>query len=66
MESNTITLSQMADMIIVISFFSVGFTAFLYLVVDTILDMISGIKAKRKARKERKAKEKEQAEVQEA
>jgi len=66
MESNTISLSQMADMIIVISFFSVGFTAFLYLVVDTILDMISGIKAKRKARKERKAKEKEQAEAQEA
>ena len=66
MESNTITLSQMADMIIVISFFSVGFTAFLYLVVDTILDMISGIKAKRKGRKERKAKEQEQAEVQEA
>ena len=66
MESNTITLSQMADMIIVISFFSIGFTAILYLVVDTILDMISGIKAKRKARKERKAKEKEQAEAQEA
>ena len=66
MESNTISLSQMADMIIVISFFSVGFTAFLYLVVDTILDTISGIKAKRKARKERKAKEKEQAEAQEA
>ena len=66
MESNTISLSQMADMIIVISFFSVGFTAFLYLVVDTILDMISGIKAKRKARKEHKAKEKEQAEAQEA
>ena len=66
MESNTITVSQMADMIIVISFFSVGFTAFLYLVVDTILDMISGIKAKRKVRKERKAKEQEQAEAQEA
>ena len=66
MESNTITLSQMADMIIVISFFSVGFTAFLYLVVDTILDMISGIKAKRRARKEHRAKEKEQAEAQEA
>ena len=66
MESNTISLSQMADMIIVISFFSVGFTAFLYLVVDTILDMSSGIKAKRKARKECKAKEKEQAEAQEA
>ena len=66
MESNTITVSQMADMILVISFFSVGFTAFLYLVVDTILDMISGIKAKRKVRKERKAKEQEQAEAQEA
>ena len=66
MESNTITLSQMDDMIIVISFFSVGFTAFLYLVIDTILDMISGIKAKRKVRKERKAKEQEQAEAQEA
>ena len=60
------TLSRMADMIIVISFFSVGFTAFLYLVVDTILDMISGIKARRKARKERKAKEQEQAKEQEA
>lgn len=56
----------MADMIIVISFFSVGFTAFLYLVVDTILDMISGIKAKRKGRKKRKAKEQEQAEAQKA
>ena len=66
MESNTITLSQMADMIIVISFFSVGFTAFLYLVVDTILDMISGIKAKRKVRKEREAKEQEQAKAQKA
>ena len=63
---NTVTLSQMADMIIVISFFSVGFTAFLYLVVDTILDMVSGIKARRKARKERKAKELEQAKEQEA
>ena len=60
------TLSRMADMIIVISFFSVGFTAFLYIVVDTILDMISGIKARRKARKERKAKEQEQAKEQEA
>ena len=60
------TLSRMADMIVVISFFSVGFTAFLYLVVDTILDMISGIKARRKARKERKAKEVEQAKEQEA
>ena len=66
MESNTITLSQMADMIMVISFFSVGFTAFLYLVVDTILDMISGIKAKRKGRKKHKAKEQEQAEAQKA
>ena len=60
------TLSRMADMIIVISFFSVGITAFLYLVVDTILDMVSGIKARRKARKERKAKELEQAKEQEA
>jgi len=60
------TLSRLADMIIVISFFSVGFTAFLYLVVDTIMDMVSGIKARRKARKERKAKEVEQAKEQEA
>ena len=66
MESNTITVSQMADMIIVISFFSIGFTAILYLLIDTILDMISGIKARRKVRKERKAREKEQAEAQEA
>ncbi len=60
------TLSRLADMIIVISFFSVGFTAFLYLVVDTILDMVSGIKARRKVRKERKTKELEQAKEQEA
>ena len=60
------TLSRLADMIIVISFFSLGFSALLYLVVDTILDMISGIKAKRKARKERKAKEQEQAKEQDA
>jgi phosphatidylglycerophosphate synthase len=60
------TLSRLADMIIVISFFSVGFTAFLYLVVDTIMDMVSGIKARRKARKERKGKELEQAKEQEA
>lgn len=66
MESNTITLSQMADMIIVISFFTVGFTAFLYLVIDTIMDLISGIRAKRKVRRERKAKELEQAKEQEA
>ena len=60
------TLSRLADMIIVISFFSVGFTAFLYLVVDTIMDMVSGIKARRKVRKERKTKELEQAKEQEA
>ena len=60
------TLSRLADMIIVISFFSVGFTAFLYLVVDTILDMVSGIKARRKVRKERETKELEQAKEQEA
>ena len=66
MESNTITVGQMADMIIVISFFSIGFTAILYLVIDTILDMISGIKARRRVRKERRAREKERAEAQEA
>ena len=66
MESNTISISQMTDMIIVISFFTIGFTAFLYIVVDTIMDMISGIKAKRMVRKERKAKELEQAQEQEA
>lgn len=66
MESNTISISQLADMIIVISFFTVGFTAFLYLVIDTIMDLISGIRAKRKVRRERKAKELEQAKEQEA
>lgn len=66
MDSSTISLSQMADMIIVISFFTVGFTAFLYLVIDTIMDLISGIRAKRKVRRERKAKELEQAKEQEA
>lgn len=66
MESNTISISQLADMIIVISFFTVGFTAFLYLVIDTIMDLISGIRAKRKVRKERKEKALEQAKEQEA
>ena len=66
MESNTITISQLADLIIVACFFIAGFTAFLYLVIDTIMDLISGIRAKRKVRRERKAKELEQAKEQEA
>jgi membrane protein insertase Oxa1/YidC/SpoIIIJ len=45
----------MADMIIVISFFTVGFTSFLYIMIETVLDLKTTIKLKRKMRKEREA-----------
>ncbi len=49
-----LTLSKMADMIIVICFFSIGFSAFLYLLMNTIHEIADWIRAIRKARKERK------------
>lgn len=55
--NSTITLSQMADLIIVTCFFTAGYTALLYLVSEAIIGLISIIKAKQKAKKERKEKE---------
>ena len=61
---NTVTLSQMADMIIVLCFGAVVIGTTMFVVVDTVMDLIDSVKNRRKARKERKAKE--QAEAQEA
>ena len=66
MESNTITISQLADLIIVACFFIAGYVSVLYLLGEAISAVMDFIRDKQKARKERKAKEKEQAEVQEA
>lgn len=52
MESSTITISQLADMIIIISFFTIGFSAFLSIIIEGIHDFITWIRKKRKARKE--------------
>ena len=63
---NTVTLSQAADMIIVLCFGAavVGTTMFVF--VDTIMDVIDGIKARKRVRKEQKAREQEQTKEQEA
>ena len=66
MESNTITLSQMADLIIVACFFIAGYVSVLYLLGEAISAVMDCIRNKRKARKERKAKELERAKKQEA
>ena len=66
MESSTITISQLADLIIVACFFIAGYVSVLYLLGEAISTVMDFIRDKRKARKERKAKEKEQAETQEA
>ena len=63
---NTVTLSQMADMIIVLCFGAVVIGTTMFVVVDTVMDLIDSVKNCRKARKEHKAKEQEQAETQEA
>ena len=63
---NTVTLSQMADMIIVLCFGAVVVGTTMFVVVDTVMDLIESVKKRRKARKERKAKEREQAKEQEA
>ena len=54
-----ITLSQMADMIIVLCFGAVVVGTTMFVVVDTVMDLIESVKKRRKARKERKAKEQE-------
>ena len=56
---NTVTLSQMADMIIVLCFGAVVVGTTMFVVVDTVMDLIQSVKKRRKARKERKAKEQE-------
>ena len=59
---NTVTLSQLADLIIVAGAVGVTFTTIVYLVTDLILDLIGFIRNRRKARKERQTQEPEQAE----
>ena len=63
---NTVTLSQMADMIIVLCFGAVVVGTTMFVVVDAVMDLIDSVKNRRKARKEHKAKEQEKAEAQEA
>ena len=53
----TITLSQAADLIIVMTFAVTVFTFFFGAVTEAVLDLIDTIKKKRKARKEKKAEE---------
>ncbi len=53
--STKLTISDMADLIIIITFFSIGFTAFMYLFIDSLQDIARWVRALRKARKERKA-----------
>ena len=65
METEVITLSQAADMIIVICFGAAGYFAFLYYIVEGISSLIDFIKAKRKVRKERTAKKLKQEQAKE-
>ena len=51
----TMTLSQAADLIIVMTFAVTVFTVFFGTVTEAVLDLIDTIKKKRKARKEKKA-----------
>ena len=56
----TMTLSHLADLIIVMSFFSlcgVGLGYFVYLLIDLIVDGIKAIRKKRKERKEKLSEE---------
>ena len=57
---NTVTLSRLADLIIVGGAFGITFGTLLYLIVDIILDLIDSARMKRKIRKE--SEENEQAE----
>ena len=51
----TMTLSQEADLIIVMTFGVTVITVFFGTVTEAVLDLIDTIKKKRKARKEKKA-----------
>ena len=51
----TMTLSQAADLIIVMTFSVTVFTVFFGTVTEAVLDLIDTIKKKHKARKEKKA-----------
>ncbi len=51
----TMTLSQVADLIIVMTFAVTVITVFFGTVTEAALDLIDTIKKKRKARKEKKA-----------
>lgn len=51
----TMTLSQAADLIIVMTFGVTVITVFFGTVTEALLDLIDTIKKKRKARKEKKA-----------
>ncbi len=51
----TMTLSQAADLIIVMTFGVTVITVFFGAVTEAVLDLIDTIKKKRKARKEKKA-----------
>ena len=62
---NTVTLSQMADMIIVLCFGAIVVGTTVFVAVDMVMDLIDSVKNRRKSRKERKAKEQKQAEAQE-
>ena len=66
METTTITVSQLADLIIVACFFIAAYVAFLYAIGEAVSALIDSIKEKRKARKERKAKKLEQEQAKEA
>ena len=59
---NTVTISQLADMIIVGGAIGIAFGTIVYLVTNIIIDLIDIARDRRKARKERQAKEPEEAE----
>ena len=46
---NTVTLSQMADMIIVLCFGAVVVGTTMFVVVDAVMDLIDSVKNRRKA-----------------
>ena len=55
----TITLSQVADLIIVLTFFTAIFTFIINALAELTFDLIDSIKKKRRERREKKAAEAE-------
>ena len=55
----TMTLSQVADVIIVMTFAVTVITVFFGMVTEAVLDLIDMVKKKRKARKEKTVKQSE-------